>query len=202
MPNKRISSLLCVAVLIASVIIVFRNSVSNATNQDGPVHAHDSDRTRVVPEHVVYGSLFRKIVRLREKTRELQADGRISQKPYFILKKEAGLNEDQSTALEAIAFACWQKVEQQDKKAKATIAAFHSRFPDGQVPTDGLPPPPPELKTMWDERNAVILRARDQLRQTFGESEFARFDNYTKFYYGTNPSAVTTNPVSRSPRKK
>lgn len=139
---------------------------------------------------------------LREKTKELQAQGRIGQKPYFILKREAGISEEQSVALEAIALACWQRVEQQDKKAKAIIAAFRSRFPDGRVPADGPPPPPPELKTMWDERNEMILRARDQLRATFGEKEFARFDNHIKFYHGANTSPITTNPVSRKPVQK
>jgi len=50
---------------------------------------------------------------------------------------------------------------------------------------------------MWEERIAMILRARDQLRATLGEEEFARFDNRAKFYYGMNKSPVTINPVGR-----
>ena len=202
MRNKRILILLFTAVLTASASGVGLNSVSKATYEVLASHAHDSERSHALPDHVVYGMLFHKLVHLREKTKELQAEGRVGQKPYFILKKEAGLSEEQSTALEAIALACWQRVEQQDDKAKAIIAAFRSRFPEGRVPADGPPPPPPELKTMWDERNAIILRARDQLRATFGEGEFARFDNHVKFYHGTNTSAVTTNPVSRKPRQQ
>ena len=202
MRNKRILILLFVTVLIASASSVGLNSISNSTRKGLPSQTHDSERGDVVPEHVVYGSLFHKIMHLREKTKKLQAEGRIGQKPYFILKREAGLSEEQSTALEAIALAWWQRVEQQDNKAKAIIAAFRSRFPDGRVPAGGPPPPPPELKTMWDERNAMILRGRDQLRATFGEKEFARFDNYIKFYHGANTSAVTTNPVSRKSIQK
>jgi hypothetical protein len=202
MRNKRILILLFTAALTASASSVGLNSVSNATREVLPPHAHDSERTPVVPDHVVYGSLFHKVMHLREKTKELQAQGRIGQKPYFILKREVRISEDQSIALEAIALACWQRVEQQDKKAKAIIAAFRSRFPDGRVPADGPPPPPPELKIMWDERNEMILRARDQLRATFGEEEFARFDNHIKFYHGANTSPITTNPVSRKPVQK
>jgi hypothetical protein len=55
---------------------------------------------------------------------------------------------------------------------------------------------------MWEERNAMILRARDQLRAVFGEEEFARFDNYAKFHYGTNKSPVTINPVNPNPAQK
>jgi hypothetical protein len=202
MHNKRILIVLFTAVLTASASSVGLNSVSNATRKVLPSHAHDSERSNVVPDHVVYGFLFHKMELLRQKTKELQAEGRIGQKPYFILKREAGLSEEQSIALEAIALACLQRVKQQDNKAKAIIAAFRSRFPDGRVPADGPPPPPPELKIMWDERNAMILRARDQLRATFGEAEFARFDNYVKFYHGANTSPLTTNPVSGRPRQK
>jgi hypothetical protein len=55
---------------------------------------------------------------------------------------------------------------------------------------------------MWEERNAMILRARDQLRAAFGEEEFARFDNYAKFHYGANASPVTPNPVSPQTKQK
>lgn len=202
MHNKRILILLCAAVLIASTLSVGLNSVSKATREVLPSPVHDSERTHVVPDHVAYAALFHKIARLREKTRELQAQGRISQKPYFILDKEAGLSEGQSMALEAIAVACWQQVEQQDKKAKAIIAAFQSQFPNGRVPAEGAPSPPPELKRMWDERNAIILRARDQVRGAFGETEFARVDNHIKFYYGANTSPIKTNPVNRNPKQK
>jgi hypothetical protein len=156
----------------------------------------------MAPDYAVYNFLFHKVVRLREKTRELQAQGRPAQKPYFPLQAEAGLNEGQATALEAIAFACQQQVAQQDEKAKAIINAFQSQFPEGKVPEGGAPPPPPELKTMWEERNAMILRARDQLRAAFGDEAFARFDNYAKFHYGTNTSPVAINRVPPGPKQK
>jgi len=141
------------------------------------------------------------VVRLREKTTELQAQGRIGLKPYFPLQQEAGLTEGEATALEAIAFACREQVRQQDEKAKAIIIAFQSHFPGGRAPESGAPPPPPELKTMWEERSAIILRARDQLRAAFGDEEFARFDNYSKFQYGTNTSPVTVNRVNHNAQK-
>lgn len=161
-----------------------------------------SEPSGEVPDYAVYGFLFHKVVRLREKTIELQGQGRIGLKRYFPIQREAGLSQGQATALEAIAFACRQQVKQQDQKAKAIIKAFQSGFPEGRVPAGGAPPPPPELKTMWEERNAMILRARDQLRAVFGEEEFARFDNYAKFHYGTNKSPVTINPVNPNPAQK
>ncbi|HEX8847317.1 MAG TPA: hypothetical protein VF791_21920 [Pyrinomonadaceae bacterium] len=202
MDKKRIVIFSCVAVLLAGAFTFSRNTSSKAVHQDLPPHAHPSQQSPVVPDYVVYNFLFHKVTRLREKTRELQAQGRVEQKPYFPLQREARLTEGQATALEAVAFACRQQVKQQDEKAKAIINAFQSRFPGGKVPEGGSPPPPPELKTMWEERNAMILRARDQLRAAFGEEEFARFDNYAKFHYGANKSPVTVNPVSPKSKQR
>lgn len=202
MSKKRTVIFSCAAVLLAGAFTIGRNTSSKAVRQNLPLRVQPSQQSPVAPDHVVYNFLFHKVVRLREKTRELQAQGRIGQKPYFPLQREAGLTEARATALEAIAFACWQQVAQQDEKAKAIINAFQSRFPGGRVPEGGAPPPPPELKAMWEERNAMILRARDQLRVAFGEEEFARFDNYAKFHYGANKSPVTINPVSPKPKQK
>lgn len=202
MGKKQIVIFSCVAILLAGAFTLSRNTFSKAAREDLPPHAHPPEQAVVVPDYVVYNFLFHKVVRLREKTRELQAQGRIGQKPYFPLQREAGLTEGQSNALEAIAFACWQQVTQQNEKAQAIIKAFQSRFPEGRVPSSGAPPPPPELKNMWEERNAMILRARDQLRAAFGEEEFARFDNYAKFHYGTNTSPVTINPVNPQSKQK
>jgi hypothetical protein len=203
MDKKRIVIFSFVSVLLAGAFTVGLNTSSKAVPQDLPPHAHPSQPGYAVPDYVVYDFLFRKVARLREKTRELQAQGRIGQKPYFPLQREAGLTEGQTTALEAIASACREQVTRQDEKAKAIINTFQSRFPGGRVPEGGAaPPPPPELKAMWEERNAIILRARDQLRAAFGEEEFARFDNYAKFHHGTNTSPVTINPVSPRPKQK
>jgi len=135
----------------------------------------------------VYGFVFRKVSMITNKTKELRALGQIGQKPYFALQKDADLSDAQANILESIASACEQEVERQDEKAKVIIEAFRSQFPEGKIPKGvALPPPPPELKLMWEERNAMILLARDRLRAAFGEQEFHRFDQHAKFDFGTN----------------
>ncbi len=202
MSKKQIMIFSCVAFLLVGALTIGRNA-TKAVRQDSHPQAHSSQQSPTAPDYVVYNFLFQKVVRLREKTTELQVQGRIGQKPYFPLQSEAGLTVSQATALEAIAFACRQQVRDQDEKAKAVIMAFRSsQFPGGRVPEGGAPPPPPELKTMQEERNAMILRARDQLRAAFGDEEFARFDNYAKFHYGTNTSPVTVNSVNPKATQK
>jgi hypothetical protein len=55
MRNKRILIVLFAAVLTASASSVGLNSASNATREVSPSHAHDSERSNIVPDHVVYG---------------------------------------------------------------------------------------------------------------------------------------------------
>jgi hypothetical protein len=113
------------------------------------------------------------------------------------MQKEASLSVAESMALEAIASACQREVNRQDERARIIIQAFRSKFPEGKVPEGTtLPPPPPELIAMQEERNAIILRARDQLRVALGEASFASLDNYVKFRYRPTSDPVLPNLVS------
>jgi hypothetical protein len=183
----------CLAVLLVCAFTVRRNTLTKAVHHD--LSLRDNSSQQNVPDHVVYNSLFRKVVRLREKTRQLQSQNTIDGRNYHPLQREAKLSEDQAATLESIAFACRQQVIEQDNKANAIIQAFQSRFPGGRVPKGGSPPPPPELRALWGERMAIILRARDSLRAALGEEEFGRFDDFAKLHYGANKSDVTIDPV-------
>src|SRR6266446_182319 len=119
MGKKQIMIFSCVAFLLVGALTVGRNATSKAVRQDSHPQANWSQQSPTAPDYVVYNFLFQKVVRLREKTTELQVQGRIGQKPYFPLQSEAGLTVSQATALEAIAFACRQQVRDQDEKAKA-----------------------------------------------------------------------------------
>jgi hypothetical protein len=176
----------CVAVSIVSAITIGHNSAGESVRQD-PIPDVASRKNVELSDHATYDFFFRNIVRLRQKTSELQATGKITRKPYFPMKKDIGLTDDQVTILEGIAFAARRAVAEQDERTKAIIATFQARFPGGKVPQGGSPPPPPELKAMWKERETIILRARDQLKASLGEKEFARVDNYAK----THVVAVT-----------
>ncbi len=91
------------------------------------------------------------------------------------------MNDEQSGALNEIAIDCDREVKLQDARAQAIIEAYEAQYPNGKVPHGETPKPPPvELDLMTQERNAIVLRARDRLRATFGEEEFKRFDEFIK----------------------
>ena len=176
------------------------NRIPRRDNEEtlgGGVHPHGrpaSETSPSVPEHIVYGFLFRNVARNNERNLELQAKGAVSRK-YFAFKRELGFGAEQSRVLTEIASDCEFQVRQQDKNAQFIIAEFRAKLP--KTKETPAPPPPPELKTMWEERNAIILRARDRLRAALGDETFERLDNFAKYRYGTNKAPVSLRRIDR-----
>jgi hypothetical protein len=193
---KRPTTIFLWVLLILGVLFTIgRTTSSREASHHSGSHLRGPQEESTVEDSVVYGFLFHRVARLKQKTEELRMQRRISQKPYFAVQKEASLTDDQALALDAIAESCRQQVMAQDQKAGKIISAFQSNFPGGKVPAAGSPPPPPELKVMWAERNAIILRSRDQLRIALGSEAFSNFDKYVKYRYGTN-SPVSLKPAN------
>jgi len=110
-------------------------------------------------------------------------------------KEAAGLSEDEARAFDQVAAECERDVARQDEKAKELIDAVRVKYPDGKVPAGEKPPEPPaELKAMQEQRNAIILSARDRLRASFGEAEFKRFSEFVERDVKPN---VTSEPAGR-----
>lgn len=176
--------------ILGSTLLVSRDaSTRHTTSKSAQPEA--ARKSVSIPESAMYGFIFSRVDRISRKTKELRAEGKIGPKPYLPLKKEADLTEAQARALEAIASACQREVTLLDQRAKVIIEAFKAQFPEAKIPQGATaPPPPPELKALWEERNTTILRARDQLRSAFGEQGFYRFDQYTKAHFGASEDYV------------
>jgi hypothetical protein len=135
----------------------------------------------VIPQFVVYRQLFRHLIVLDEQASEKERKGDDGSWLRSHYKRQAHLNDDQEAVLKRIARACEQEVSAKDRQAKELIDAAKAAFPGGRIPQGQTPPPlPPELKTLQEERNAIVLRAREQLRAELGEGEFARFDQFVQ----------------------
>jgi uncharacterized protein YcfL len=134
-----------------------------------------SQRTSL-PEHVQYYFLFRHLSAVKE----TPANG---------FQAKAGLNSGQLQALTSIAVNNERELNKLDEKARAIIAAFHEQYPPGRLPPGSAPPAPPqELNVLQQQREATIMRYREQLRRMFGEAEFTRFDAFVQNEIGGNTS--------------
>lgn len=199
--KKRIVATLCVVALITT--LAFSVGSSGNGNRVEPQKASHSNSKNIpspnskeVPEYVVYSFMFSKVDVLNERAAQLRSLGRIKEDPALPLQREANLTKEQAQSISEIASACRREIKLQDEKAETVVKAFRAQFPNGIIPKGVVPPaPPPELRAMWEERNAIVLRARDQLRAALGEETFSRLDNFAKFHFGTNTRPVPVVPV-------
>lgn len=158
-------------------------------NPTGDVPAHSTELARPahsaeippvpIPEYVVYSALFHYLVAVKEQADELERSGIDAASLRYSHRNGANLSDEQNQILHEIASACVREVAQQDMRAQKLIEKYKAQFPGGKVPKgEKLRPPPPELSQMQEERNAMILRAKERLHVAFGDLDF---ENYIDF---------------------
>ncbi len=176
--NKKLLTLFLAAIVGGTIIFAKRApSQSNSSPAAPPV----TQQTTALPEHVPYMVLFNHHHFNLQKADELEKEGKDGSQHRFMFKRRAGLSESQAQVFDQVTRDCQQELAKQDAKAQAVIAEFRKQYPIGKLP-DGvtLPPLPPELAQLQQERDTIILRARDRLHGAFGDQEFARFDSFVQ----------------------
>ena len=131
-----------------------------------------------LPEHVRYYFLFRHLSVIKETPAATR------------FQDKAGLNYGQLQALTSIAINNEREVKRLDEKAKIIIDAFHEQYPPGRLPSGVVPPAlPQEINVLQQQREATILRYREQIRRMLSEEEFARFDAFVNDEIGGKTSS-------------
>lgn len=177
MSRKRLVVFICLLTLTIGSILWMRQEQLAHSAQ---LQTAEEQQTRI-PDYVTYKHLFRHVVAFkREGEAEAHKGGDGS--PFInYFKRKAELSEQQAQTLNAIASECDDEVKQLDARARQLIDAHRARYPEGRVPHGETPlPPTAEIRSMQSERQAIVLRARDRLRQAFGDGEFTRFDSFVK----------------------
>lgn len=151
------------------------NFVANAQVESNP----DLRRYEFVPDQVIYRTLFHTIFLLNQEASKAERVGQANAALAFrrAFKQDAELSDEQTVILNGIAAECEQAVRAVDAKARMIIEARRANYPDGKLRVGQQPlPPSPELAALQQERDMLILRYRDRLREAFGESEWQRFE--------------------------
>ena len=174
MKRNRIFIGICIAVGITTGLgFTFRQS--QGQGQPG------QQQSQAIPEFEIYRQLFHHHVTMKKKAEELEKQGKDARFLREFYRRQASLSDDQARAFDEIASDCEQQVARQDAKAKAIIDAALAKNGNGKLKKDAKPPEPPrELRALWDERNAIITRAKYALQARFGDTEFTRFEAYVK----------------------
>ena len=141
--------------------------------------ARSQDQT--IPQHVVYGQMFRHIKELKKKAGEEERLGKDGSHLRTLYKRMAKLEDHQASVIDQIATETETEIEKLNIKAKKIIDEHRGRHPDGKLAPGELPPSAPaELKMLADERRNLILQARERLRSALGEEEFQKFDKFVE----------------------
>lgn len=176
----------CFVVIILSLFAIgnfksiFESGVS-AQQPEMPIAGPHLAQAVVIPQHVIYGQLFRHIEALKEKATESQQQGQNVAWLNSFYQKEANLNAVQSSELDRIATECNQRTKTLDLQAKQIIDGIRSRYVNGKLQEGEKPPlPPAELYELQRQRNEAVLNAKNDLKQSFGESQFNSFDSFVQ----------------------
>ena len=146
--------------------------LNNATQAQG-----NSD----IPIHIVYGMLFRELLALKKEATAREAKGEAAAHLRQYPQRHLQLDAQQAQTIQTIAEQYTQEVMPVDKEAKRIIGAARARYPHGELPVGATPPPPPEgLKPLEAKRTELLLKAREQVRTTLGDTTFQRFDDFVR----------------------
>lgn len=134
-----------------------------------------------LPEHIVYGQIFRHLKELHRKAEEEERQGRDAAHLRNLYKQMAKLDDRQAALLDDIAAETNREIEKLNKRAREIIGELRARHPEGKLAQGELPPAPPaELAELSAARRARLDEARERLRATFGEEGFTRFSEFVR----------------------
>jgi hypothetical protein len=193
--NKKLF-IFCLATTIGVAIVFAKRTTSQDSSSSSATPV--TQQTIALPEHVPYMVLFSHHYSNLQKADELAQQGKDDNQYRLMFRRRAGLSDTQAQILDQVTRDCKQELARQDAKAQAVIAEFRKQYPVGTLPEGvTLPPPPPELTQLQQERDAIILRARDRLHAAFGDEEFARFDSFVQSRIGAaiKPAGQNRVPV-------
>jgi hypothetical protein len=186
--NKKLKRMLwCSGMLMAGILPIGMIAHPRPISTQQPTPAQDMR----APDHVIYDAFFHYVVALKDDATDLERSGKSGESLRNYVQVRAGLDYEQARLLDAIASSCVKEVEQQDRDARAVIEKFKAQFPGGRVPKGArVPPPPPELRAMQRQRDAIIVRARSRLQAEIGEVGFNRLAGFVDKYISPNTRPV------------
>ncbi len=170
----------CVSGVVALVVVVLMLGMPPGFIARAQVEQR-SDRkwSSSVSEPVLYRTLFHTVFLLNEEAEAAERAGRteVAQALRRAFWQEAGLGAEESAILDRLAAECEEAVRAVDARAREILTARRANYPDGKLRAGQQPlPPSAELFALQREREAVVLRYRDRLRETFGPQAWEAFD--------------------------
>jgi len=196
--------LLAAALLIMAVgfIATATNSITRVSGQGGTPSPTSTPGLNLytdakpMPPELAYWALFQEIQALKDKDSESLAQGETTNFKNSFYANRLGLETSQFAAVDAAATECLTNLQPIDQSAREIINKYRAQFPKGELKQispssppnkqqparpqksfQSLPPVPAELKQLQNQKNQIILNAKEKIKQSLGQTEFADFDS-------------------------
>lgn len=175
-----------------STVIEVSGANSTPTPTPGP---RFYTTTKPMPAELAYWVLFQEVRSLKNRDLESQAEGETTNFKTSFYSDRLGLESSQFSAVDNAVNECFTNLQPVDQRAREIINQYRSNYPNGQLkkiqPTispndlhparpkksfESLPPVPAEIGQLQNQKNQIILNAKEKIRQALGQSEFAEFD--------------------------
>jgi hypothetical protein len=164
-----------------SAVLLLVASVGFSVTRRPSQLAPGKQATPTQREAAFYSAFFHMVTDLQKQALDLEKEGEKGESLRGYVQTQANLTDGQTRELNAIATACVAKVARQDAKAIQIIEKSNARFPEGKVPKGTkMPPPSPELKVLQQERDEIVLAAKDSLVEALGTAAFANVEQFAK----------------------
>jgi hypothetical protein len=167
-----------------------------AFGQQGGAEDNSATDTNTIPLYVRYDILFRRIIGPQSGGLGAKTPPNMDRTFYAdLVRRDVQLSDEQARALVEIATECEGRVAEVNARARTIIEAARAQNQQARTQGQGeLPPPPPELAQLQQERNSIILQAREKLRTALGEEAFQRLDKYVTPQPGSSRSVALPRP--------
>lgn len=131
-----------------------------------------------VPDHALYFFLFDHISNQDKLAAQEIAAGKNGDYIRNYYETAVGLASPDFQSLHDTALPCRAAVATLDDAATLVIKDFRAKAAAAHTAGTPLPPIPPELTTMQQQRNATVLGCVDQLKQKMTQPGFQKLDQF------------------------
>lgn len=170
---------------VAALVVAFVISFLLIGGQQSIASTEQSIVT-VVPESVLYDSVFRLDLSFRRKALEQKLTDQPVTAFATYFKDKAGLTPEEDEELRKTAINYLEAAYPIDVQAIAILSQMREQFPEGQVPEGQSPPDAPaELVSLQSQRNVLVTQFRDQLDSKLGK-KFSALDQFVKNEFASN----------------
>lgn len=194
-PRKLLIIVVCL-LTVGTFFIANKNyliEVSRASPSPTPAPRFYAN-TKPMPVELAYWVLFQEVQSLKEKDAEFRSQGETSEFKSSFYSERLGLEASQFSAVDSAAIECLTNLQPIDQRAREIVDQYRSAYPGGELKKktttsssknvsgfpdalyERLPPPPAELTQLQNQKNQIILNAKQKIKQSLGQNEFSEFD--------------------------